>query len=145
MAAAPPGWRQNPDGSWWYQAGDGNWYPQQAPPPPVVVVAPYSPLRGRTSSTFLSFVGVTRRASAWLRGSQGHGLVRFLILWPLVGMYLFLMYALIIFWYACVVVPFFFLVIPWRVLRRGQRQRKHLQDAQLATLQQIAQQQPPRQ
>jgi Flp pilus assembly protein TadB len=89
----------------------------------------------RTYVSILSFVGITRRATASMRRSKSHGVVRGL-LWALIVLYLVLMYALILCWYA-LLCGLFFIVIPWRIMRRHQRKSPHLQQAQLAALQSI--------
>jgi Flp pilus assembly protein TadB len=99
-------------------------------------------LEKRTYASILSFVGITRRATAWMRRSKSHSVGR-VLLWLLIVLYLLLMYAVILCWYA-LTICFFFIVIPWRIVRRNHRKQLHLQQAQLAALQNLQPKPPDR-
>lgn len=87
----------------------------------------------RTYATMLSFVGITRRSMAWMRRNKTAGAARG-VLWAGLSIYLLVMYTVVLTWYA-LIIGFFFIVIPWRVIRRGQRKSLHIQQQQLAALQ----------
>jgi hypothetical protein len=56
-------------------------------------------------------------------------------------MFLFSMYAVIAVWYFVIFFVFGLFMIPFRLLRRGQRKQEHLQREQLATMQALLLQQ----
>jgi Flp pilus assembly protein TadB len=92
-------------------------------------------LEKRTYATILSFTGITRRTIKWVQRRDVSGF-RLVLWWTLAVLFLVGMYYLIVCWYAMTLF-FFFIVIPWRVIRRQHRKNAHLQVQQLAALQAI--------
>jgi Flp pilus assembly protein TadB len=109
-----------------------------ATPGPVL---PHTPVVQRqTYSSPLSFVGITRRTTAWIRRvGTNPGLTALAVAAGLV--FLFMMYAFIAVWYFVIFFLFGIFTFPFRLLRRGQRKQEHLQREQLATMQALLVQQ----
>lgn len=88
----------------------------------------------RSYSAPLSYVGSARRLSGW--GRRFHG-------WPSVGTWTLVvfavlaMWAVVTFWYVLTFGLLWFVMIPFRLIRRSQRRSRHLSEAQLEALQAI--------
>jgi len=97
---------------------------------------PTSPvLEKRTYSSTMSYVGMTRRTTAWVRKTGSSSAVAATVAWSAASLFLLLMYVVLVAWYLVVFVLFGFFTFPFRIIRRGQRKREHLQQTQLATMQ----------
>lgn len=114
---------------------------QVAPYPTPVPTLPHQPvLQRQTYSSAMSFIGITRRTTAWIRRVGTNPAV----LAPAVAaglMFLFVMYAFIAIWYVVIFGLFGVFMFPFRMHRRGQRKQEHLQREQLATMQALLVQQ----
>jgi len=88
----------------------------------------------QTYAAPLSFVGSTRRATAWVRKvgtnwwKAALAVALVLVLVPAVWLFIFT-------WYLVVFGLFGLFTIPFRLIRRGQRKSLHAQQQQLATMQ----------
>jgi hypothetical protein len=91
-------------------------------------------MRKQTYSSPMSFVGITRRGTAWMRKvgtnpwKAALAVVALLVFPPT-------MYGVILFWYVIVFGVFGLFTIPFRFIRRGQRKSEAVQRQQLATMQ----------
>jgi Flp pilus assembly protein TadB len=99
------------------------------------LVMPDEPiLKKQTYASPLSFIGGTRRASAFARKHADTGWK-----WVFVGIglliYLPALWAFLVVWYFIVFVLFGVFTFPYRFMRRSQRKQEHLQRQQLATMQ----------
>jgi hypothetical protein len=112
---------------------------QQHPAPYQVV--PTTPiLEKQTYASTMSFVGITRRTTAWIRRVGGNPAAAIAAI--AAGLiFLAMMYALIVVWYFFTLVIFGWLLFPFRLIRRSHRKQEHLQRQQLATMQAILVQQ----
>lgn len=106
-----------------------------SPAPTASGIVPDMPImRKQTYSSTMSYVGVTRRSTAWLRSfgttpwKTGLGVLALVVF--LAGMYAFL-----VVWYFVIFFIFGFLTFPFRLIRRSHRKQEHLQKQQLATMQ----------
>lgn len=91
-------------------------------------------LRSKTYSSPLSYVGITRRSTAWVRRvSISKPRLTFAI--AAVIVFLALMYAFLLVWYVVVFGVFGIFAFPYRFMRRSSRKQEHLQREQLATMQ----------
>jgi hypothetical protein len=91
-------------------------------------------LQKQTYSSPLSYIGITRRGTAWLRGfgttplKTGIGVLG-------LAVFLAAMYAFLVVWYFVIFVLFGVFAFPYRLIRRSHRKQEHLQKQQLATMQ----------
>ena len=117
-------------------------YPPQPGPygPPQQVALTGPALAKRTYSSPLSYVGITRRVSAWLR-RPGRNVALAISAWVSAILFLVFMYVFLVAWYLVIFVLFGFFTFPYRLIRRSHRKREHLAQAQLATMQALLQQQ----
>ncbi len=90
----------------------------------------------RTYSATLSYVGITRRTTAWVRKVATTPALAVLA-WTVAVCFLAAMYVFLVLWYFITLVIFGWLMIPFRLVRRSHRKQEHLQRAQLATMQQM--------
>ncbi len=129
-------------------AGQAEWWERPADPP------------SETPPTFastMSFVGCTRRVSAWADRHGGPGNAHQSALWAGVILALLFMYVLIGGWYAFLLtatllfisVPLLWPFVPakfsffgFRSHRRSQRKAEYLSEQQLAVMKQIARERP---
>lgn len=129
-------------------AGQAAWSERPAAPP------------SETPPSFasaMSFVGCTRRVSAWAERHGGRGNAYQAALWTGVVLALLLMYVLISSWYAFLLaaallflsvpllwpfVPAMFSFFGFRSHRRSQRKAQYISEQQLAVLKQIAEERP---
>lgn len=95
----------------------------------------------QTYSSRMSYVGSTRRTVAWAKRVGARSAVLAVTAWTLGVLFLVFMYVFLVAWYLVVFVLFGFFTFPFRLIRRGQRKSQHLQEAQLATMQAMLQQQ----
>jgi len=101
----------------------------------------------------MSFVGCTRRISAWAERHGGRGNAYQVALWSGVVLTLLLMYALILCWYSFLLtatllfvsVPLFWPFVPamfsffgFRSHRRSQRKAQYMSEQQLAVMKNVA-------
>jgi purine-cytosine permease-like protein len=112
------------------------YYPRALPTTPV--------LAKQTYSAPLSFIGITRRTTAWLRkvsrstsSNTGLHLAAMIFAVVIALSFLLVMYAFITFWYVIMYGLFGVFFFPFRLLRRGHRKQEALQRQQLATMQAI--------
>jgi hypothetical protein len=111
--------------------------PYQAPAPAL----PHQPvLQRQTYSSAMSFIGITRRTTAWIRRVGTNPALLALALAAGL-MFLFAMYMFIAVWYVVIFGLFGVFMFPFRMHRRGQRKQEHLQREQLATMQALLLQQ----
>lgn len=111
--------------------------PSLQPPHAVGPVIPVAPaLNKRTYASPLSFLGATRRVLAWVR-RVSTSRARFAFAWIGAILFLLLAYAFLICWYLVIFAVFGLFTIPYRLVRRSQRKALHLQQVQLATMQQM--------
>jgi hypothetical protein len=98
-------------------------------------LVPTTPITTRkTYASPMSYVGSLRRVTAWIR-SFGDTPPKAVAAWLLGIAAITTMWAVVTAWYAVTVVLFGFLMIPFRLIRRGHRKQLHLQEQQLATMQ----------
>lgn len=98
-------------------------------------IVPDNPvMRKRTYAASLSYVGITRRTTAWVRrvGSNSASTIAAVIA---AIFFLLVMYVFLIFWYFIIFFCFGILTIPYRIVRRSHRKQEHVQKQQLATMQ----------
>lgn len=132
-----------------WQASDGKWYPPQStvtgakpslallpqPPTQPVTLIPSAPImEKKTYASPLSFVGATRRTTAWVR-KVGTSTGKALAAWTAAVLWLTVMYTFLVFWYAVVFVLLLPITLPFRMIRRSQRKNQQIQEQQLATMQ----------
>lgn len=103
-----------------------------APGPPMVPMTPVQDKR--TYASPMSFVGITRRTTAWVRNtstSSGTAVAA----WTAACLFLMVMYPFLLLYYFVVFVLFGIFTIPYRLARRSQRKSLHVQQNQLAAMQ----------
>ena len=99
------------------------------------LVLPTTPaLEKRTYASSMSYVGITRRTTAWVR-KVGTSPVTASLAWSAAAVFLMTMYVVLAFYYFVTLVIFGWLMIPFRIVRRSHRKKEHLQQTQLATMQ----------
>lgn len=103
------------------------------PAPPMLPTTPI--LAKQTYSSVMSFVGITRRTTAWLRrvGAANAGLMALAIVAAV--LWLLVMYCVVAVWYFVIFGLFGIFMFPFRLIRRGHRKQEALQKQQLATMQ----------
>ncbi len=106
----------------------------QAVSRPAVVIPQVPIMSKQTYSSAMSYVGFTRRMTAWVR-KTGTTPVKAALAWTAGLTAAAAMYGVITVWYFFTVVLFGFFTIPFRLIRRGHRKQEHLQKTQLATMQ----------
>lgn len=113
-------------------------YQHHYPQPAAVPVTPV--LAKRTYSSPMSFVGITRRTTAWVRrvGTTAPATAAAVVA---ASLFLALMYALVLCWYVVIFGLFGVFTFPFRLVRRSHRKQEHLQSQQLATMQALLAQQ----
>jgi Flp pilus assembly protein TadB len=100
-----------------------------------VELIPEEPILSRqTYAAPLSFVGSTRRATAWVR-RVGTNWPKAALAASLVAVVLPVVWLFLIAWYVVVFGFFGIVTIPFRLVRRHQRKALAVQKAQLATMQ----------
>ena len=98
-------------------------------------VVPTTPIvEKRSYASAMSYVGITRRISAWIKRFSDTP-AKAALAWALGIPAMFLMWSVITAWYFITVFLFGIFLVPFRLLRRGQRKQTHLQEQQLATMQ----------
>jgi hypothetical protein len=140
----PAGWfpdPHDPTRKRWWDGAAWTEHVQQAAPPAPPAVAVQQPvqtvqpvLSARSYSAPLSFVGSTRRITGWARGAGSTAAK--VGAWSVAVIALPLVWAFVACWYLVAFGLFGLFTIPFRLIRRSQRKTQHLQQAQLATLQQ---------
>lgn len=95
----------------------------------------------QTYSSPMSFIGITRRSTAWLRRVGRVSKPRFTLAITAVVLFLVVMYAVVTVWYLTFFGVFGIFTIPWRFMRRASRKQEHLQREQLATMQAMLEEQ----
>lgn len=94
---------------------------------------PETPMMSKqTYPAGLSYVGATRRATAWVR-RFGTTQSRAVIAWNLAIIWLLVMFVVVTAWYAVTLLLFSWFVFPFRLIRRSHRKQEHIQKTQLAT------------
>lgn len=94
------------------------------------------PWNKRTYSSKLSFVGSARRITPVAR-RQKNPWLRWVFVWPAVIMGIGFAWALVTMWYVVAFGVFGLFTFPFRLFRRGSRQRKHLMEQNVALRDQI--------
>lgn len=101
---------------------------------PVTLIPDAPMLQKRTYASPMSYVGITRRTTAWVRTVSSNPATS-IAAWCAAGAFLAVMYTFLVFYYFVVFVIFGVLTIPFRIVRRSHRKQEHLQRTQLATMQ----------
>jgi membrane protein implicated in regulation of membrane protease activity len=91
-------------------------------------------MRKQTYSSPMSYIGITRRSTAWIR-RVGDTPLKTGLAAIAVGLFLAVMYAVLLGWYFVIFVLFGVFTFPYRLVRRSHRKQEHLQKQQLATMQ----------
>jgi hypothetical protein len=114
-----------------------------APPRPTQLLLPTTPaLKKRTYASPMSYVGATRRTTAWVRKVGASSPVAAVFAWVAAIVWLSLMWVVILPIYLFMTLVIFgWFMIPFRLIRRSSRKQAHLQQVQLATMQQMMVQQ----
>jgi hypothetical protein len=115
------------------------WATTPASHPPNLI--PESPAISKpTYSAPMSYIGSTRRITAWIRkvGTTGPTAA---LAWTVGFFAMLVMWAVVTVWYVVTIFIFGWLLFPFRLIRRSHRKQEHLQRAQLATMQQMMVQQ----
>jgi hypothetical protein len=99
----------------------------------VIAMTPITPKQ--TFASPMSYVGITRRTTAWVRHVGQSGPVQAIFAWTAAVLFLIMMYAVLVVWYFVIFVIFGLLTLPYRIIRRSQRKQTALQAQQLATMQ----------
>jgi hypothetical protein len=103
--------------------------------PTAAGIVPDVPImRRRTYAATLSFVGITRRGTGWVRRVGDNWWKASLAVAALL-LFLTGMYAVIAVWYVVIFGLFGVFTFPFRLVRRSHRKQEHLQRQQLATMQ----------
>lgn len=98
-------------------------------------IVPDNPvMRKRTYAASLSYVGITRRTTAWVR-RVGNNPASTTAAVVAAVFFLLIMYAFLVLWYFVIFCCFGVLTIPYRIVRRSHRKQEHVQKQQLATMQ----------
>jgi hypothetical protein len=104
--------------------------------PAPMALLPQTPILARqTYASPMSYVGITRRTTAWVRRVGAATPAAAIAAWFAALTFLGMMYAVLVLWYVVTVVIFGWLLVPFRIIRRGHRRQEHLQRQQLATMQ----------
>ena len=99
-------------------------------------------LKSTSYASPLSFVGSTRRILSWASSASQRNAGVAVLVWTLAIVGLLVAWTFLLGWYFIIFGIFGILVIPWRLMRRGQRKNMHIQKTALATQQaMLAQQQ----
>jgi hypothetical protein len=99
--------------------------------PAVQIIDPHTPTK-RTYASPLSYLGSARRIWASSEGWRHHNIATKVLAWVLFPVMLYLAWSVVTVWYLFVVLPFFFVAIPFRLVRRGQRKQDHRLEAMQA-------------
>ena len=103
--------------------------------PTAAGIVPDVPImRKQTYASPMSFVGITRRGTAWVR-LVGDNWWKASLAVVAVLLFLTSMYAIIAVWYVIIFGLFGVFTFPFRLVRRSHRKQEHLQKQQLATMQ----------
>lgn len=103
--------------------------------PSAAGIIPDTPMmRKQTYASPMSYLGVTRRGTAWVRRVGDN---RWKTGFAVIALVLFLavMYVVLLGWYFVIFVLFGVFTFPYRLVRRSHRKQEHLQKQQLATMQ----------
>jgi hypothetical protein len=103
--------------------------PQQAFVPMVPII------QKQTYSSVMSYVGITRRTTAWARRVGANGGIAMGFAITAAVFFLLAMYCVVTVWYLVVGLLFGWLMFPFRFIRRSHRKSEALQKQQLATMQ----------
>jgi hypothetical protein len=112
---------------------------RNAPPGAVIPQEPIG-LKKQTFASPLSYIGSTRRATAWVR-KVGTNWWKFSLATFALIIWLSLIWAFVTVWYLIVFGIFGIFTFPYRFMRRAQRKELALQSQQLATMQAMVVQQ----
>jgi len=120
--------------------GSSDLTPAPAPSPSQTSIPGLFPtvpvLEKRTYSSAMSYVGITRRTTAWVRKAGSRSPVAAGVATLAAVLFLLVMYSFLLVWYTIVLYgPLIFFTLPFRLIRRSQRKNHHLQQTQLATMQ----------
>lgn len=110
---------------------------KKSPPaePSAAGIVPDIPImRKQTYSSPMSYIGITRRGTAWLR-RVGDTRLKTGFAVVALGLYLAVMYVIVTGWYLVIFGVFGLFTFPYRLIRRSHRKQEHLQKQQLATMQ----------
>jgi hypothetical protein len=101
-----------------------------------VALLPQAPILAKqTYASPMSYVGITRRTTAWVRRVGTSNPAAAAAAWFAALIFLGGMYSVLVLWYFVTVVIFGWLLVPFRIIRRSHRRQEHLQRQQLATMQ----------
>jgi Flp pilus assembly protein TadB len=96
----------------------------------------------RTYASPMSYVGATRRTTAWAKKVGASSSVAAVVSWTVAVTWLAAMWVIVLPVYLFFTFFIFgWLMIPFRLFRRSSRKQQHLQELQLATMQQMLVQQ----
>lgn len=99
-------------------------------------VLPTTPIMAKqTYASPMSYIGITRRTTAWIRKVGAAGPAQAAAAWFGGASFLIMMYCFLMFWYFWTFVIFGAFAFPYRWIRRGQRKQQAVQSQQLATMQ----------
>lgn len=103
---------------------------------PAAVGLPSVPVMRRQSyAAPLSFVGSTSRIVDWARSAAQRNPRAAVPIWILASLGMIVAWAVVACWYVIIFGLFGVFVIPWRLMRRGNRKELHTQQTALATQQ----------
>lgn len=91
-------------------------------------------MRKQTYASPMSYVGITRRGTAFVR-RVGDNRWKTGLAVIAVGLFLAAMYVVLLGWYFVIFVLFGVFTFPYRLVRRSHRKQEHMQKQQLATMQ----------
>ena len=103
-------------------------------PAPVGLIPEQPMMTKQTYASPMSYIGITRRGTAWVRRVGDTWWKASLAVSALV-LFLALAYVVLVGWYFVVFVLFGLFTFPYRLVRRSHRKQEHLQRQQLATMQ----------
>ena len=109
---------------------------QKAPAEPSAAgIIPDVPImRKQSYASPMSYIGITRRGTAWVRRVGDNRWKTGLAVTALV-LFLAAMYVVLLGWYFIIFVLFGVFTFPYRLVRRSHRKQEHMQKQQLATMQ----------
>lgn len=143
VTTAAPGWYADPQQPGFERYWSGTLWAEHCRPVPTrqpataSSVMPFAPiLEKRSYSSPLSYVGATSRTIRWAR-RVGTDPAKAILAWSAAVLWLAFMYTFLLMWYFVVFFCFGIFTFPYRLVRRSHRRREHLQEVQLATMQQM--------
>jgi Flp pilus assembly protein TadB len=92
-------------------------------------------MKKQTYSAVMSYAGSSRRLWAWTHGWGSKNLPLSVLAWSTFTVALAVTWAIVTVWYAFTILIFWWLLFPFRLMRRSQRKQEAYQKQQLATMQ----------